>query len=152
MSEKKVCPKCGKEIPANAELCPSCGTRVKEKKTIAAPPPEEKKSSRKITALMSLAIAILGIIVIFAYRAWLGGLIYLAAGGISLMALKSDFEANDSASLPSYVMSCIKGKDIWNKIIAIVVALIPIVVIFATYRWISVDTAREVDEIMGDVY
>lgn len=49
-------------------------------------------------------------------------------------------------------MSCLKGKDIWNKILAIIIVLIPILVIFSTYRWIVVDTAREVDSMMSDIY
>ena len=70
----------------------------------------------------------------------------------SIMALNSDYEANHSPSLPSYIMSCLKGKDIWNKILAIIIVLIPILVIFSTYRWIVVDTAREVDSMMSDIY
>lgn len=68
------------------------------------------------------------------------------------MALNSDYEANHSPSLPSYIMSCLKGKDLWNKILAIIIVLIPILVIFSTYRWIVVDTAREVDSMMSDIY
>ena len=113
-------------------------------------PKRNKKNREK--RLVYLAIALVGIIVIFAYRAWLGGLIYLVAGGLSIMALNSDYEANHSPSLPSYIMSCLKGKDIWNKILAIIIVLIPILVIFSTYRWIVVDTAREVDSMMSDIY
>ena len=152
MNQKQICPKCGKEIPNDVELCPSCGTRVREKKPIATQSTTEQEKSRKTSALVYLAIALVGIIVIFAYRAWLGGLIYLVAGGLSIMALNSDYEANLSPSLPSYIMSCLKGKDIWNKILAIIIVLIPILVIFSTYRWIVVDTAREVDSMMSDIY
>lgn len=138
-------------MAANAELCTSCGTRVKERKPVATKNAEEKTNSRQTTALICLAIAVIGIIVIFAYRAWLGGLIYLIAGGIAAMTLKSDYEANDSSSLPSYVMTCIKEKDIWNKIIAIIVVIIPIVVIIATYRWIVVDTERIANDIYNNI-
>ena len=93
MNQKQICPKCGKEIPNDVELCPSCGTRVREKKPIATQSTTEQEKSRKTSALVYLAIALVGIIVIFAYRAWLGGLIYLVAGGLSIMALNSDYEA-----------------------------------------------------------
>lgn len=151
MNEKIVCPKCGKEIPSNAELCISCGTRVKEK-TVTTKNTEKTTSSRQTIALICLVIAVVGIIVLFAYRAWLGGLIYLAASGISFMTLNGDYEANNSLSLPSYVMTCIKGKDIWNKIIALIVVIIPIVLMIASYRWIVVDTARQVEDIMSSIY
>lgn len=151
MNEKLVCPKCGKEIPSNANLCPSCGTRVKEKKIVETKTTTEQANSRKTIGVTCIIIAIIAVLVMLSYRVWLGGLIYLVAGGIAFMTLKSDFEGNSSSSMPTYVKKCIKEGDIWNKIIAIIVALIPIVVIVCTYCWITVDTQRAVED-MWDTY
>lgn len=92
-----------------------------------------------------LIIAVLGIIILFAYRAWLGGLIYILGAALSIADLRKQYENDDKISVGDFIKKCLLGKNIGNKIMMVIAILLPIVVVVATFRWIVVDTIREVD-------
>lgn len=118
------------------------------------------KKPNTILSIIAVIGAIVGIIVMFAYRAWLGGLIYIAAAMVADYLLRSCLKDENGKnaqnfvfqyifdrdfSVPEYVSEGFKSKSIMKKLISGVVVLIPLVVLVATIMWIFVDTDREVD-------
>ena len=49
-------------------------------------------NKNKIIGIASLLVAIIGIVVIFAYRAWLGGIIFVVAGVVADTALRGSLK------------------------------------------------------------
>ena len=147
----KACPKCGKPVSDTLELCPNCGYRIKEH-IVPVSKNEKKSGPSKNTGYIVAVIAIIGVILMFAFRAWLGGLIYFVAALISWNTLNGEYEANKSSSLPEYVLSCVREGDVPRKIMGLVLLLLPLVVVIASHRWIVVDTQRSVDAMFKDYY
>ena len=142
-----ICPKCKKEVSDNVNLCPSCGAVLKEKQKVDEN--EKKENNNKALnskGITSAIFAVLGILVIYGYRAWLGGLIYVFAASISIITLKdlyADFKEN---SLSGFIVKCFKSDNIGEKIMIFIALLLPIIVIISAYRWITVDTVRQVND------
>lgn len=124
------------------------------------------KKPNTILSIIALIGAVVGIIVMFAYRAWLGGLIYIAAAMVADYLLRSCLKDENGKnaqnfvfqyifdrdfSVPEYVSGGFKSKYIIKKIISAIVTLLPLVVLVATIMWIFVDTNREVDEAFKEV-
>lgn len=144
--ENQKCPQCGNEVPRNADLCVSCGARVKQPTKNSEQPMQVEKNNITF-ALVTGIICIFGVIVLYAYRAWLGGLIYGFGALLAIVALKKAYENDDKISAWDYIKQCFTGKDIGKKIMIVVSVLLLIVEIIATYRWIVVDTIRQVESL-----
>lgn len=101
-------------------------------------------NKNKIIGVASILVAIVGIIVIFVYRAWLGGAIFLLAGIIADIALRASLKERTGEEYPNYVLALIsekkvtmpkyvkdglKSKDIIEKILSVIVTLLPVVII-----------------------
>lgn len=123
-------------------------------------------NKNKIIGIASILAAIAGIIVVFAYRAWLGGAIFLLAGIIADIALRASLKERTGEEYPNYVLALIsekkvtmpkyvkdglKSKDIIEKILSVIVTLLPVVIIVCVILWITWDTHRQVDDIYGDI-
>ena len=119
-------------------------------------------NKNKIIGIASLLVAIIGIVVIFAYRAWLGGIIFVVAGVVADTALRGSLKertgeeypnyviamiTEKKVTMPKYVMDAFKGTDIIEKVLACVIMAIPVVVVLCVILWITWDTHREVNDI-----
>ncbi len=140
--ETKKCPNCQNEMPADANLCPYCGTNMNSNIN-NTPDNKPKLDSGNIKrGLLVALLAVLSIVIMFAYRAWLGIPIYLVAFFIAVMQIRNEYEAEGGA-LDEFIKDCIKNKDIGTKLMMIVVLILPVVLIIGTYRWIFTDTYRD---------
>lgn len=119
-----------------------------------------------VVSLLAVIVAVVGIIVMFAYRAWLGGIIYIAAAAAADYLLRScskdengkkaeslvhQFIFDRDFSIPEYISEGFKSKIIVKKILCGVVVLVPLVVLVAVIMWIFVDTNREAEDFANDV-
>ncbi|MGN0613419.1 MAG: hypothetical protein ACI4JB_05915 [Porcipelethomonas sp.] len=120
-----------------------------------------------IIGIVSILIAVVSIIVIFAYRAWLGGIIYLVAGIIADFALRASLKEKTGEEYPNYVLALIsekkitmpkyvkdglKSEDIIEKILSFMIIVLPVVIIVCIILWITWDTHRQVDDIYDSIY
>lgn len=120
-----------------------------------------------IVGIVSILIAVVSIIVIFAYRAWLGGAIYLVAGIIADFALRAGLKEKTGEEYPNYVLALISEKkitmpkyvkdglksgNIIEKILSFMVIVLPVVIIVCVILWITWDTNRQVDDIYDNIY
>lgn len=120
-----------------------------------------------IVGIVSILIAVVSIIVIFAYRAWLGGAIYLVAGIIADFALRASLKEKTGEEYPNYVLALIsekkvtmpkyvkdglKSDNIIEKILSFMVIVLPVVIVVCVILWITWDTNRQVDEIYNNIY
>lgn len=131
--ETKKCDNCGNEISVNAEICPYCGKSFSEKLS-----PDSSKLSLKgddKMAIISVIIAVLGIVVTFACMAWLGIPIYLVGFFISAMTLRSEIDAQ-GGSFIDVIKDCLKNKGIVARLMAIVVLIMPIVLVIGIFIYI----------------
>lgn len=123
-------------------------------------------NKNKIIGIASILAAIAGIIVVFAYRAWLGGAIFLLAGIIADIALRASLKERTGEEYPNYVLALIsekkvtmpkyvkdglKGNDIIEKILSLIVVLLPVVIVVCIILWITWDTNRQVNDIYSDI-
>lgn len=112
---------------------------------------QKQESQDKSKGIIALVIAIIGIIVLFKVSAILGGIVYLISFGFSLYVLKSKVDYSATFSI-MYFLKNIKKDNFWTEgIFTIIVALIPLIVCIAIYRWIVVDTVREVNSIYNNL-
>ncbi|MGN0620635.1 MAG: hypothetical protein ACI4I9_02105 [Porcipelethomonas sp.] len=124
-------------------------------------------NKNKIIGIVSILIAVIGIVIIFAYRAWLGGIIYLVAGIIADFALRASLKEKNGAEYPNYVLAMLsekkismpkyvkdglKSKDIIEKILSFMIVVLPVVIIACVILWITWDTSRQVDDIYDGIY
>lgn len=147
--ETKQCPNCKNEMPVDANLCPYCGTNMNGNINRNINTTNYKinlgNDSTKRGLLVAL-LAVIGIIVMFAYRAWLGIPIYLVAFFIAVMQIRNEYEAEGGA-LDEFIKDCIKNKDLGTKMMTVTVLIAPIVLIVGAVCWIYLDTSRQVDAI-----
>ncbi|MGN0585297.1 MAG: hypothetical protein ACI4JD_07565 [Ruminococcus sp.] len=123
-----------------------------------------KKSN--VIGIVSILVAVVSIIVIIAYRAWLGGIIYLAAGIIADFALRASLKEKTGEEYPNYVLALIsekkitlpkyikdgmKSADIIEKILSYMIILLPVVIVVCIVLWITWDTSRQVDDIYDSI-
>ncbi len=143
--ETKKCPNCGNDIPAETTVCPLCGKSFAE--SIGSAQNNGSKLSFEGNMKLSLiaaALAVIGIIVMIAYRAWLGLPIYIIGFLIAGKSVKDGHEAF-GGTIVEYLKDSIKSKDLSTKINAIVVVIAPIVFFAGIYGIIFKDSQREVD-------
>lgn len=120
----------------------------------------------KVIGIASILIAVIGIVIIFAYRAWLGGAIYLVAGIMADIALRGSLKERTGEEYPNYVLAMIsekkialpkyvkdgmKNSDIVEKILSIMIVMLPVVIIACVILWITWDTSRTVDDIYSGI-
>lgn len=118
-------------------------------------------NKNKIIGIASILTAVIGIIVILAYRAWLGGIIFLVAGIVADSALRASLKEKTGEEYPNYVLALIsekkitmpkyvkdglKSKDIIEKILSFLIVVLPVVIIACVILWITWDTSRQVDD------
>lgn len=138
-----ICPNCKNEVSAEADICPLCGANLKGK-TNTPKTGFSLDSNNLKKGIIVLALAVVGIIVMLAFRAWLGVPIYTIAAVIAIMHLRSEAEANGGA-LGDFIKDCLKNGDIGLKLMTVVVMLLPVVLIVGTIFYIYVDTERRVN-------
>ena len=97
-------------------------------------------------------IAFVGIMILFGYRAWLGGIIYLITAFVAIVTLKAEYMNSSGANIIEFLKQQFLNSGINEKLLVIISVLAPIVEIIAVYRWIIVDTEREVEQIMNSIY
>lgn len=138
--ETKKCPNCQNEVPVDSNLCPYCGTNMNS--NINTPDNKSVDNGNIKRGLLVALLAIIGIVVMFAFRAWLGVPIYLVAFFIAAMQLRKEYEA-EGGTLGEFIKDCIKNKDIGTKLMTVTVLILPIVLIIGAYRWIITDSYRD---------
>lgn len=123
-------------------------------------------NKNKIIGIVSILIAVIIIIVVFAYRAWLGGAIYLVAGIVADFALRASLKEKTGEEYPNYFLALItekkvstpkyvkdgfKSKNIIDKVLSLIIIALPVVIIVCVILWITWDTNRQVDNIYDNV-
>lgn len=93
-------------------------------------------------AITVMAIFIVAMLLLFNVSAILGTIVYLVAFGISLMELKSKVAYEKTFSIIEFIKNIKKDTLFTEGIYTIIVAILPVIVIIAIYRWIVVDTIR----------
>lgn len=53
--------------------------------------------------------------------------------------------------MPKYVKDGLKGNDIIEKILSLIVVLLPVVIVVCIILWITWDTNRQVNDIYSDI-
>lgn len=94
-----------------------------------------------------IVIFIVAMLLLFNVSAIIGGIVYLIAFGVSLRELKGKVAYEETFSIMKFIKNIKKDTLLTEGVFTIIVAILPIIVIIATYRWIVVDTIREVDKI-----
>lgn len=92
-----------------------------------------------------IVIFIIAMLLLFNVSAIIGGIVYLLAFGISLRELKGKVAYEGSFSIMKFIKNIKKDTLLTEGIFTIIVAVLPLIVVIALYRWIVVDTVREVD-------
>lgn len=92
-----------------------------------------------------IVIFIMAMLLLFKVSAVIGGIVYLLAFGISLKELKGKVAYAESFSIMKFIKNIKKDTLLTEGVFTIIVAVLPLIVIIALYRWIVVDTVREVD-------
>lgn len=118
-------------------------------------------SKNKKIGLVSIAGAVIAVIVVLSYRAWFGGLIYIVAALLADHVLRADLKEKTGEEYPNYVVAlitekkvkppkyvsdCMKSNDFLEKVQAYMIAVLPIVIVVCVVLWIFWDSSREVDE------
>ena len=112
---------------------------------------KQQEKQDKTKGIITLIIAIIGILVLFKVRAILGGIIYLVAFGFGLYMLKSKVDYSATFSI-SYFIKNIRKENFWTEgIYTIIVVLLPLIVCITIYRWIVVDTVRDVNNLYNNL-
>ena len=143
--ETKKCPNCNNDIPADATVCPLCGKSLAENTDV-----KKESDGNMKKSLIAAALAVIGIIIMLAFRAWLGVPIYLIGFFIAVKSLKEGNEAV-GGEFVDYLKESLKGKDLSAKINTIVVAIAPIVLVVGVFFYIYVDSARQVEAIYNSI-
>ena len=138
----KKCPKCGKEVSDNINVCTACGTRISESKEKV-----ETNQASSMYGIISGIFAIAGIYLIANVWAIVGAVIYFIGFGLAFSEVKRDknFENKNYSEL---IKSNFNKKNILKKgIPTIVVVIVPFVIAFALYGWIVLDSVRTAEYI-----
>ena len=125
----KICPKCKGNVADGLNVCTHCGAVI----TPQAAKPKKKDSTEvkrdnQAIAITSVIITLVGIFIMFEVSALVGMIIYLIAFALS----KENF----------------KGMGL----MFLVVAILPLMAVIGSYRWIVTDTYREVESMYNDYY
>lgn len=145
--ETQKCPNCNTEIPLDAKVCSFCGKVLVEDDTVKTTPAAASGNLTK--PLVAAAAAVIGIIVMLAYRAWLGFPIYLVGFIFAFLQIKGAQEAF-GGNIVEYLKDAVKNGDIAAKITAVTVASLPIALGFAIYGFVVGDSMKEYDELIDE--
>ena len=88
----------------------------------------------------------------YVVSAILGWVVYLLAFGISLMELRSKVAFEETFSIIYFIKNIRKDTLFTKRVLTIIVAALPLIAVIVTYRWIAVDTVREVDSLFDSIY
>lgn len=135
------CNNCGNYSDFN--VCTVCGMKVVETNIEIKEVQKNNISYEK----MLVIFAIIGILTMYGYRAWLGGPIYLISAYLAFTILKEQYNEMGINFVTDYVKHVFSKDNITRKMICVIVMLAPIVSMVALYRWVVVDTMRMVDSL-----
>lgn len=102
--------------------------------------------------LAVIVIFIVAMLLMYEVSAILGGVVYLLAFGISLMELRSKVAFEETFSIMYFIKNIRKDTLFTEGVFTIIVAALPLIAVIAIYRWIAVDTVREVDALFDSIY
>ena len=139
----KICPKCKGNVADGLNVCTHCGAVI----TPQAAKPKKKDSTEvkrdnQAIAITSVIITLVGIFIMFEVSALVGMIIYLIAFALSFNELRKDPEFRPETIVP------FKGMGL----MFLVVAILPLMAVIGSYRWIVTDTNREVESMYNDYY
>ena len=138
----KKCPKCGKEVLDNINVCTACGAKITESKVKV-----EKKEAAPAYGVITGVLAIAGIYLIANVWSLLGALVYFVGFGMALSEIKKDKDFSDK-NFGDFAKKSLKKQNILKKgIPAIVVVIMPLVVAYGIYGWIILDSIRTAQHI-----
>ncbi len=118
-------------------------------------------NKNKKMGLVSVAGAVIAIIVVLSYRAWLGGLIYIVAALLADHVLRANLKEKTGEEYPNYVVAlitekkvktpkyvsdCKKSSDFLEKVQAYMIAALPFVIVICVVLYFTWDSSREVEE------
>lgn len=86
----KKCPKCGKKVMDNINVCTACGAKITESKVKV-----EKKEAAPAYGVITGILAIAGIYLIANVWSLLGALVYFVGFGMALSEIKKDKDFSD---------------------------------------------------------
>lgn len=108
----------------------------------------KKEYSKPMAVIVIFVIAML---LMFKVSAIAGGFVYLLSFAISLMELRSKVAYEETFSILNFMKNIRKETLLTEGVFTIIVAILPLIVIIATYRWIVVDTIREVNSLFDSL-
>lgn len=145
-----ICPKCGKTVKEGINVCTSCGTKLYDASSLKKQQQKSAEPSNSVGIGVGI-LTLISLVIILKVHTIPGMLLYLVALGVAMMELKKDMEIT-----PENFVNCVKNcfqKDrfISKGIPMIVVIILPLMIVFATYTWIITDSIREVDHMYNQL-
>lgn len=97
--------------------------------------------------ILSAAVFIISILLLYNVSAVLGFIVYLVAFILSLHILRSKVKYDESFSIIKFIKN-ISLKNFFDESVhTIIVACLPIIILIGCYQWIYVDTFRFVNSL-----
>lgn len=149
----KICPKCKGNVADGLNVCTHCGAVI----TPQAAKPKKKDSTEvkrdnQAIAITSVVITLVGIFIMFEVSALVGMIIYLIAFTLSFNELRKDSEFRPETIVP-FAKKCLSKENFKGMgLMFLVVAILPLMAVIGSYRWIVTDTYREVESMYNDYY
>lgn len=150
-------PEIGKAVGKSLREFRSASTEDNTK-TIDAKNEDEKKDSTEVKrdnqaiAITSVIITLVGIFIMFEVSALVGMIIYLIAFALSFNELRKDPEFRPETIVP-FAKKCLSKENFKGMgLMFLVVAILPLMAVIGSYRWIVTDTYREVESMYNDYY
>lgn len=149
----KICPKCKGNVADGLNVCTHCGAVI----TPQAAKPKKKDSTEvkrdnQAIAITSVIITLVGIFIMFEVSALVGMIIYLIAFALSFNELRKDSEFRPETIVP-FAKKCLSKENFKGMgLMFLVVAILPLMAVIGSYRWIVTDTYREVESMYNDYY
>ena len=149
----KICPKCKGNVADGLNVCTHCGAVI----TPQAAKPKKKDSTEvkrdnQAIAITSVIITLVGIFIMFEVSALVGMIIYLIAFALSFNELRKDPEYRPETIVP-FAKKCLSKENFKGMgLMFLVVAILPLMAVIGSYRWIVTDTYREVESMYNDYY
>ena len=126
-------------------------SKNKRKETAIKDSTEVKRDNQAI-AITSVIITLVGIFIMFEVSALVGMIIYLIAFALSFNELRKDPEFRPETIVP-FAKKCLSKENFKGMgLMFLVVAILPLMAVIGSYRWIVTDTYREVESMYNDYY
>lgn len=110
------------------------------------------KRDNQAIAITSVIITLVGIFIMFEVSALVGMIIYLIAFALSFNELRKDPEFRPETIVP-FAKKCLSKENFKGMgLMFLVVAILPLMAVIGSYRWIVTDTYREVESMYNDYY